>query len=111
MRRVLACALALLLVPAVSCGGGANQLCTEICDCEGCSDKEVEDCNEAADELEDDVGKAECSAELNDFTACLLDNAKCEDDDNYVVEVGDCDDELDDLVDCCDDDCDLGEFF
>jgi len=111
MRRVIACTLALLLTPIISCGGGANQICNDFCDCEGCSDKEYEDCHEAADELEDDVAKEDCSAELDAMLQCWQEEAKCEDDDDYRVDIEDCDNEVDDLLDCCDNDCDLDEFF
>jgi hypothetical protein len=113
MRRVIACALALFLVPVVSiaCGGGANQLCADVCDCEGCSDKELEDCNEAADELEEDVAREECTAELDAMLSCWREQSECDNDDDYEIDFNDCDDEADDFIDCCDNDCDLDAFF
>ena len=113
MRRVIALSLALLVTPviALSCGSGASQLCNDICACEGCSDKEAEDCQDAAQELDEDVAKEECTAELDAVFACIQENAECEDEDDYELDADDCEDEFEDLIDCCDNDCDLGDFF
>lgn len=109
MRRVLACSLALLLAPVmISCGSPASQLCTEACDCEGCSNKEYEDCQDAAREIEEDVAREECSPELDAYFTCLLDQAECENEDDYEVDFNDCREELEDLARCCDNDCDIG---
>lgn len=110
MRRVLAALLMTVAVPLISCGGSVNQICNDFCECEGCSDEEVEDCNDDADELQDDVAREECSAELDILAECFRENADC-DDSQYTIDVGDCDDELDDFADCCDNDCDLDAFF
>lgn len=110
MRRVIAALVIALAVPLMSCGGSVNQLCEDICDCQGCSDNDLEECHEAADELEEDVAKEDCSPELNEVISCFQENAECEDEDRYEIDVDDCDDQLDDLLDCCDNDCDLGDF-
>lgn len=110
MRRLLAALVMTAAVPLISCGGSVNQLCSDFCECEGCSDEEIEECNEDADELEDDVAKEECSAELDILVECYRENSDC-DDSQYSIDIGDCDDEFDDFLDCCDNDCDLEAFF
>ncbi len=108
MRRVIAALALLAAVPLMSCGGSVNQLCNEVCDCQGCSDHDLEECHEAADEIEEDASREECGAELDAYVQCILDEGECDNDDVYEVDLGDCADEFDDLGDCCDGDCDLG---
>jgi hypothetical protein len=110
MRRVIAALALLAAVPLMSCGGSVNQLCNEICDCQGCSDHDLEECHEAADEIEEDVAREECSAELDAMLQCWSEQSECDNDDVYKIDFDDCLDETDDLLDCCDNDCDLNAF-
>jgi len=57
--------------------GGAASLCNDICDCEGCSDSEYDDCIDNIEDqqkLADDEG---CGDQADDLLSCLLDEAEC----------------------------------
>jgi hypothetical protein len=85
------------MAPACS-GNGTASLCRDVCDCEGCSEREEEECIEAADEATDDAEKEGCGEEFDAYVDCLDESFKC-DDDNAVFTT-DCANEVEDLSDC-----------
>ncbi len=61
--------------------GGASGYCDALCECEGCSDAEYDDCIddiEDAQKLADDEG---CSAQGDDLLSCVNAEAECRDGD------------------------------
>jgi hypothetical protein len=89
----------LLLLPA--CGSDLADLCDDGCDCEGCSDREYEECVDDMEDIEREVEDEGCEAEMSEYASCLLDNAECHGND-YDIDYGDCDHEADDFYDCMD---------
>jgi len=89
--------LAALVSPACS-GNPAAGLCHDVCDCQGCSKTEEEDCVDAADKAQQDAADEGCSEELDTYVTCLEDAFKCDDGDAVFTE--DCASEAQDLADC-----------
>jgi hypothetical protein len=95
----LGCAIALpaLLAPACS-GNPAAGLCRDVCNCEGCSNSEEEDCIEAADEAQADAEDEGCTEEFDAYVECREDGFKCDGDSATFTES--CERESADLADC-----------
>ncbi len=81
------------------CGPSGASICEKICDCVGCSDSEREDCVDEFDDAQRDADQEECSAEWNDFVACIDEELECDDD---RIEADGCDNELEELAECAD---------
>jgi hypothetical protein len=92
---LLACATTL-----VGCGGAsATSICDEICDCEGCSETESDEC---IDNIEDAERRAEsdgCEEEFDALTECIDSQIECRDD---RVDADGCEPEAEDLAKCGD---------
>ncbi|MBW2456414.1 MAG: hypothetical protein JRI68_17975 [Deltaproteobacteria bacterium] len=71
------------------CGTSFADLCEDICDCEGCTDDELEECIEEGEELEQDAEASGCGDEFEEWVECIDDGFVCEDGD--VELEGDCD--------------------
>jgi hypothetical protein len=70
-----------LLVLATGCGTSIEDLCDDLCECEGCSDAQYDACvreGEAAEEMADQLG---CGDEFEDYVDCLGDSFTCDDGD------------------------------
>jgi hypothetical protein len=81
LASTLALALSLALGGAVGCGGGASSFCSNLCECEGCSEEEEADC---IDDYEDAVKEAEdegCGDQVDEYTACVDSEFECRDGD------------------------------
>jgi len=86
-----------LTIAALGCGSSPSSICSEVCDCEGCSDTELDDC---VDNLEDAEKKADdegCGDQYSDLSACFADQLECRDGD---IDADGCDSEEDLLEDC-----------
>lgn len=97
--RSLAMSLSAVLWLLPACGSDLAGLCDDWCSCEGCSDREYDNCVEDADDTERKADREGCNAELGDYAACLADNSSCHGND-FKIDHGDCRHEADDLHDC-----------
>ena len=83
---------------AVGCGTSAGSICDEVCDCQGCSDADYDDC---IDEIEDAEGDAEdegCEDEFDTYLDCLDEELACRDNDQ--IDADGCEDEGKELAEC-----------
>ena len=95
----LAVVLALGPVGLIGCGGSAEAICDEICDCEGCSDDEHAEC---VDDLEDAERTAEnegCEDQFDEVMSCVDDQLECR---SGNIDADGCESEAEDLEDCMD---------
>lgn len=95
----LASVLFALVVPAPGCGTSPSSICSDICDCEGCSESELADC---VDDVEDGQKAAEdmgCGDQFDAALACYGDEFRCVSGD---IDVDGCNTELDELSGCAD---------
>lgn len=72
----------------VGCGYSASDICDDVCDCNGCSDREYEDCLDDADREEARIDRAGCSDQLDDYLACASDTGYCRRDDHWEIDCG-----------------------
>jgi len=63
------------------CGDSIASICEDVCDCEGCSDEELEECIEEGEELEERMEDMGCGDEFEDYVDCMADAFVCEDGD------------------------------
>ncbi|MFO0552912.1 MAG: hypothetical protein U0271_31280 [Polyangiaceae bacterium] len=97
LRSVMPLAAALWLVAATGCGPSASSLCDQICDCQGCSDSQYDDCIDSYDDAERDAEQADCLPEFDDLAACGIEDGECK---NDIYTTDSCAGELVDLVTC-----------
>lgn len=75
---------ALSLVPVFGltpgCGGAsASGVCQEICACQGCTTKDLNDCEDEEAAAAEKADEAGCGGEFDDYVVCLEDNLSCRD--------------------------------
>lgn len=105
-QTVIAFLLPLALFGYAACGGSESAICDDACDCEGCSDREYDDC---LDDFDDTFRRAEntgCEDIYDDWVVCLEDTGRC--DGGYDYDTN-CKPERDRLKNCLDDDFDLDD--
>jgi hypothetical protein len=88
-----------LVLCAPACGPSEADVCDLKCDCEGCSDRQYDDC---LDHLDDDLRRAEdrdCLDQWDDLLACQDDTGRCKGDDKFE---DDCGHERDRFKNCVD---------
>jgi hypothetical protein len=100
LSSVLAACLA-LGAPALltGCGASVADYCEQMCDCEGCSDNQLDDCIDEGEDVEDDAEREGCDDQFDELISCLDDEAECRGDD---FDADGCEEEEDDLDDCLD---------
>lgn len=79
-----AAAMALVMLGACwlcGCGASVESLCEDQCDCEGCSDAELEECISEGEEYEANLEEHDCSDEWDDYLDCLDESFECVDGD------------------------------
>jgi hypothetical protein len=89
-----------LATGGLACGTSAASLCDEYCECEGCSDNELDEC---IDDIEDNERRADnegCLDQYDDLLACYDDEGECRDGDDFDLDG--CEPEARDLNDCLD---------
>jgi hypothetical protein len=102
MKRSCAFLLVLALGAfASACGGAAGDYCDEACDCEGCSDREYDECIEDYEYAADLASAYDCDAEFTDLEDCVFDRGRCSND-RWGVDPDDCDGQGRDLGECYD---------
>jgi hypothetical protein len=72
----LLCGLALSLA---GCGYSPADYCADRCDCEGCSDNELDDCVDNAEDFEERAADEGCEDQYDDLASCLGDEGTCRD--------------------------------
>ncbi len=88
-----------LALAATGCGGSASSICNDICDCEGCSDNELDEC---VDEIEDQQKEAEdegCGDQASALLDCLGAELECRDSE---VDLDGCNSEQEEINNCLD---------
>lgn len=65
-----------VLLSAASCSS-QKALCDKICDCQGCSDSELESCYDQAERDELAAEQEDCLSEYGDLVACGNDAFEC----------------------------------
>ena len=87
------------LVGAASCGNStANEWCDLVCKCEGCNDREQDDCVLALTANIDRADAFGCDAERADYDDCRKRQGDCNDNDWQVNGCTDYRDRLDDCI-------------
>lgn len=89
-----------LCVSAVltGCGTSIEDLCEEYCDCEGCSDAELDECIEEGQHMEEMAEDVGCGDEWDDYVDCISDHATCDNGD-WEVEDESCEEEFESCED------------
>ena len=87
-------------IAGVGCGGSIAGLCEEMCDCEGCSDEELDECIDELEDMEHAAEREGCEDQFDTALSCFSDEAECHGDD---FDADGCEPELEDLDDCVDD--------
>ncbi|MEJ7733482.1 MAG: hypothetical protein WKG00_30340 [Polyangiaceae bacterium] len=88
-----------IVLSVLGCGPSATAVCDAKCDCEGCSDRDYDNC---VDDIDDDLRRAEdrdCADDWDDLIACREDTGYCKDGDKFE---DDCGHEKDRLKQCID---------
>jgi hypothetical protein len=86
-------------VAVVGCGSSASSLCSELCDCEGCSEAEQEDCVDEIEDSEKRAADAGCEQQFDELVDCLDDQLECRD---GGIDADGCEPEAEDLAECSD---------
>ncbi|MEM9696801.1 MAG: hypothetical protein AAGA56_29970 [Myxococcota bacterium] len=105
------------LVVLPGCSSTASEICDLVCECQRCSDRAREECENNYKAQEERASAFECEADYEAYSDCIIDNPECDDDDPNGqllpakrFDADDCDDELADLNECIADASDiLGE--
>jgi hypothetical protein len=98
LSSLLAACLA-LGAPALltGCGASVADYCEQLCDCEGCSDNELDECIDEGEDVQDDAEREGCDDQFDELISCLDDEAECRGDD---FDADGCESEEDNLDDC-----------
>ena len=88
-----------LTLGLAACGGSAASICDDMCDCEGCSDNERDECIDEIEDLERAAEREGCEDQFDEALSCVSDEAECRGDD---WDADGCEPELEDLDDCVD---------
>lgn len=86
-----------LTIAQFGCGSSPSSICSEVCDCEGCSDSELDDCVDNLEDAEKQADDEGCSDQYGDFAACFADQLECRDGD---IDADGCNSEAELLEDC-----------
>ncbi|MDC3955694.1 hypothetical protein [Polyangium jinanense] len=80
-RGFVTAALAGLCVVLAPLGGGCQSdtasYCASRCDCQGCSERETEDCTDDVEDAERLAEHDGCAAEYSNFITCYVDEGTC----------------------------------
>jgi hypothetical protein len=96
-RRFSVLVVALGLAGSSACSYGPEDYCQDLCDCEGCSDEELDDCIDDAEDLYDAATDAGCEDLADEYLACLSDEVECRGDD---FDADGCEREYQDGLEC-----------
>jgi hypothetical protein len=94
------CVVLVVSVSFTGCGTSASSLCDAYCDCEGCSDRDLDDCIDDVEDAERDAEREGCEDEFDDYADCIDGELECR---NGHVDADGCENEAEDLSDCMSD--------
>jgi hypothetical protein len=97
MKNALGWLFAIALISTTSCGFGPGDACDDYCDCQGCSDRDYDECVDQLEDVERDADYRGCNDEYDDLLGCVGDTGYCSHGDNYRY---DCDPEASRLDRC-----------
>jgi hypothetical protein len=96
--------LSALLVASLSlgavltgCGSSVADFCEAQCECEGCSDNDLDECIDEGEDFEHRAEREGCEDRFDEYISCLDSEAECRGDD---FDADGCEAEEDDLDDC-----------
>ncbi len=69
-----------LVALAQGCGASAGSYCNQVCDCQGCSATEMDECVDAVDDAKKVANEEGCSSEFSELFACLNSETTCDND-------------------------------
>lgn len=93
-------ALVLLASSSIGCGGAsASAVCSDVCECTGCSEEEEIDCVDAVEDAEKAAADEGCEDAWDDYVSCAADELECRD---GVARSDGCDAETEALSECTD---------
>lgn len=98
MRGTILLTLGLAL-GAAGCGPSATSLCSDQCDCEGCSEEEEADCVDDVEDAQKDAEDQGCGDQFSDYLSCYSDQFECRD---SKVDADGCNSEGKSLNNCMD---------
>jgi hypothetical protein len=91
-------ALLLSAVTLCGCGYSAADLCEDVCDCTGCSEQELDECIDNAEDQYDRAVDEGCEDQADEYLSCLGDEGECRD--GAVYDADGCESELAELNQC-----------
>ncbi len=78
VRHIMAAATLILFTMFLAdCSGAGSSYCDSVCDCDGCSDREYDDCRSDYDYEADRADRRDCGPEWDDYAACVEDDYSC----------------------------------
>lgn len=83
---------------STGCGYSASDYCNDACDCEGCSDQELDECIDTFEDQYDDAVNEGCEEQADEYLSCLGDEAECRDGGNFDADG--CEDEASTVAKC-----------
>jgi hypothetical protein len=71
-------ALALLLFAPSACHRAVESICRQSCECQPCTDADLQDCIDRGTEAESQALKKDCSTKLDAYLTCVDDHLSCQ---------------------------------
>lgn len=100
----LATAATTLWAAMPGCGPSIGAYCNEVCDCQGCSDKELDECVDNIDDAKRAAENEGCSSQFDAVLSCAKDELTCQ---NDIASADGCESEAEELYKCS---ADIGGF-
>lgn len=98
--KILYSLIAIVALAALpGCGDSIEDLCDDVCDCTGCSDREYDECIDTYEDLERDAEREGCEDAFDELLSCSSDEFECHGGD---VDIDGCNGELADYDHCLD---------
>lgn len=79
------------------CGTSTGAYCNKVCDCQGCSDSELDECVDSIDDAKKAASDEGCSSQFDALLSCINSELTCED---SKAEADGCDAESEELFKC-----------
>lgn len=79
LRRTLMGLTIAASTAAVGCGTSASSICSDVCDCEGCSEDEEKDCVDDVEDLQKDAEEEGCEDQVQELLDCYANELECKD--------------------------------
>jgi Cys-rich protein (TIGR04453 family) len=90
--------VAALGLALAGCGYSPSDYCQEYCDCTGCSDNELDECIDNAEDSYDNAIDEGCEDQADEYLSCLSDETECRDGNRFDADG--CEDESVDVAKC-----------